>query len=164
MWGFGPTGIWVSDQSCTCSSAQWLPRRAPHPLHVESDRCRLLSHPRLAPGSPGPSEAACASGARHCTGRPFATWLISCAFCEIVHKGRQLPLPGEGVGPHILLALVTSVVSTQLTREGRCLPGLTADSLLEDILVETAFLATDSARFSKNIGLLGPWRPLGSPG
>lgn len=143
MWGFGPTGISVSDQSCTCSSAQWLPRRAPHPLHVESDRCRLLSHPRLAPGSPGPSEAACASGARHCTGRPFATWLISCAFCEMVHKGRQLPLPGEDVGPHILLALVTSVVSTQLTREGKCLPGLTADSLLEDILVETAFLATD---------------------
>lgn len=51
-------------------------------------------------------------------------------------------MPGEGVGPHILLALVTSVVSSQLTREGRYLPGLTADSLLEDILVEAAFLAT----------------------
>ena len=60
----------------------------------------------------------------------------------MVRKGRQLPLPEEGVGLHIPLALVTSLVSTQLTKEGRCLPGLTADSLLEDILDEAAFLAT----------------------
>ena len=142
MWGFGPMGIWVSEQSYTCSSVQWLPRRVPHPLHVESDMCRLLSHPGLAPGSRSPSEAACVSGARHCAERPFAKRFISWAFCEMVCKGRQLPLPEEVVGLHIPLALVTSLVSTQLTKEGRCLPGLTADSLLEDILDEAAFLAT----------------------
>lgn len=39
------------------------------------------------------------------------------------------------------------------------MPAWTADSLLEDILVETAFLATDSTGF-QNIGLFGP---LGGP-
>lgn len=66
-------------------------------------------------------------------------------------------MPGEGSGPHILSA----VVSTQQTGEGR---GLLGDVLVERTLLLFGTSQTSKAgqaKFSENVGLLGPGGPLG---
>lgn len=106
-------GIYLIQAVPARPSAQRLPNKALHSLHVGSDTLQLLSHLIFASESQVPTEAGCLSGAEHCTEGPFAKWLFASAPWEMVCEDRQLPLHGEPRGPHFCVAVVSA-------RSGQC--------------------------------------------